>query len=169
MSTQSINYASPVALTIGLASLATSSTWLAGRESNEVDNTSNKYVDVEIQAKIRVGTTPTISTQIRLYAWGSDTAASGTNLDVIDGVDSAETITSAGVRDSLLKLLDVLDVDATTSDRDYYMGCTSLAQYFGGNMPRFWGLFVAHNTGVNLNSTGGNHVVQYTGIKYDVA
>lgn len=170
MTTTSINYASSAnALTISLASLASSSTWVGGCESSEIDNTTNKYTDVQVQGKIRVGTTPTASTFIKVYAWGSDTSLATTALDVLDGTDSAETITSVGVRDSMLKQIAAMSVDATTSDRDYYFGCDSLRRFFGGNMPRFWGLFVAHNTGVNLNSTGGNHVIKWTGVKYDSA
>ena len=85
MATSSVNYSSASAITIGLASLASSSTWLAGRESNEVDNSTNKYDDVFIQGKVRVGTTPTINTLILVFAWGSDVSAATTALDVIDG------------------------------------------------------------------------------------
>lgn len=169
MTTQTISYASPATITISLASLGTSSTFVAGRESNEIDNSSNKYVDVMLRGKVTVGTTPTANTQINIYVWGSEVAASATNLDVIDGVDSAETLTSFGVGFGFLKLAKVLQVDTNTTDRVYPMGLDSIAALFGGNMPKFWGLFVAHNTAVNLNSTGGNHEFIYTGIKYDFA
>jgi hypothetical protein len=37
-------------------------------------------------------------------------------------------------------------------------------------MPKFWGLFVAHNTGVNLRNNGVNtNSFSYAGIKYDAA
>lgn len=169
MTTQSINYAASAAITISLASIATSSTFVAGAESNQIDNSSNKYDDALLQGKITVGTTPTANTQILVYVWGSDTDITGAALDVLDGADSTETITSAGVRNGMLKLAGSLDVDSNTSNRVYYLGSIAIAQLFGGVMPKYWGLFVTHNTGVNLNSTGGNHVLQYTGIKYDFA
>jgi hypothetical protein len=87
----------------------------------------------------------------------------------MDGTDSAETITSAGVGRGFLKLAAVLDVDATTSDRVYGFGPVALAPLFGGVLPTHWGVFVAHNTGVNLNATGGNHVFSYIGVKYTSA
>ena len=68
-----------------------------------------------------------------------------------------------------LKLGASITVPAATSDVAYPVQPFSVAQLFGGIMPQFWGLFVAHNTGVNLNATGGNHVLNYTGIKFDVA
>jgi hypothetical protein len=34
-------------------------------------------------------------------------------------------------------------------------------------MPKFWGLYVAHNTGANLNASGSSF--EFVGIKYDVA
>jgi hypothetical protein len=165
MSTTTPLYATKTAIAIAIASLASSSTFLAGRESDQVDNTSNRYADVFVQGKVRVGTSPTANTQILIYVWGSDTSLVTTALDVLDGADSAETITSAGVRNGLLRLIATLDVDAVTSDRDYYMAATALAQFFGGVMPKFWGLFVTHNTGVALNATGGNHVFEFVGVK----
>lgn len=170
MATVTPNYAAKVALTISLASLGDDNTnQLAGRESNEVDNTSNKYVDCIVQGVIMVGTSPTASRNIWVYVWGSDTSAATTNLDVIDGVDSAETITNAGVRNTLFRLGAVIDVSATTSNVGYYFAPFSVAQLFGGVMPKFWGVFVVNGSGVALNATGANHVLNYTGVKYDVA
>ena len=45
-----------------------------------VDNTSNKYDDVLVQGKITVGTSPTASTLILVYVWGSDTSLATTAL-----------------------------------------------------------------------------------------
>lgn len=167
MAAVTVTYATPSALTITLASLATSSTLVAGRESNEIDNTTNKYVDALLQGKITTGTTPTTDKLIAVYVWGSDTSAATTARDVIDGADSVETITSDKIRDGFLRLAATMAVDAT-SDRTYEFGPVSVANLFGGVMPRYWGVFVTHATGVNLNSTGSNHAIQFTGIKYDV-
>lgn len=168
MATTTISYTTATTITCSVASVASSSTWVAGQESNEIDNTSNKYDDALVQGKITVGTTPTASTLILVYVWGSDTSAATTNLDTIDGVDSTETLTSAGVRDGFLKLGAAINVDATTSNRSYWFGPFSVADLFG-QVPKFWGLFVTHNTGANLNSTAGNHSFTYTGIKFDTA
>ena len=59
------------------------------------------------------------------------------------------------------RLAAVLRVDATTSDRDYPYEF-SARQAFGGSLPKSYSVFVAHNTGVNLNSTGSNHTYRYT-------
>lgn len=168
MATITPSYAASATITISPASLATSSTFVAGRESTVVDNSSNKYDDALFSGKVTVGTTPTINTQILVYVFApmDDTP---TYPDVMDGTDSAETITSAGVGRGFLKLAASLDVDATTSDRVYNFGPVSVASLFGGIMPKFWSVFVAHNTGVNLNATGGNHIFTYIGVKFDVA
>lgn len=168
MATMTINYASPATITISPASLATSSDWTAGRESDAVDNTTNKYVDALVSGKVTVGTTPTINTFINIYVYAQhdDTP---TYQDVFDGTDSAETVTSSGVLNGVVRLLGTLTVSATTSDRTYYLAPTSVAQLFGGILPKRWGLFVSHNSGVNLNATGSNHEFKYTGVKYDVA
>lgn len=140
----------------GIHSLATSSTWTAGYEWFVCDNTAGtptNPLDRIIQGKVRVGTTPTTNTEIRIYVVGSYDGS--TWPDVFDGTASAETVTSEGVRDGFAKLAAVLRVDSTTSDRDYFFNF-NLAPLFGGVMPKKVAVFVAHNTGVNLNSTSGN-------------
>ena len=165
MATATIQYGSKTPITIGVESTATSSDFTAGRESTEVDNSSNLFVDALVEGYISVGTTPTADTFIAVKAWGSDTSLASTAKDVLDGTDSVETLTSEGVGAGFLKVIKTLHVDATTSDVKYYFGPVALTDLFG-EMPKYWGLFVSHNTGVNLNSTAGNHVINYTGIKY---
>ena len=168
MATATINYTGPTTITLSSASLGTSSTFVAGRESTEIDNTTTKYIDAPLEGFETVGTTPTADTEIRVYVWGSHTSLGTTTRDVLDGTDSAETITSEGVRDGFMKRVATMRVDATTTDRKYQYGPISIRDVFG-EMPQYWGVFVTHNTGVNLNSTAGNHEHKYTGIKYDSA
>lgn len=117
------------------------------------------YLDALIELTPMVGTTPTINTEIRAYLFP---IGDGGTLypDVFDGTPSAETVTSAGVRDSFAKLAGVGIVDSTTSDRAYPMNFNVLS--FFPTAPKKVGVFVAHNTGVNLNSTAGNQKYQYT-------
>lgn len=148
-------------LTNAIQSLATSSTWLAGYESATIDNTTNLYLDYIFDGKVTVGTTPTINTEIRIYVVAS---VDGTVWpDVFDGTTGAETVTSAGVGSGFLKLASVMRVDATTSDRSYPF-TFSVASLFGGVVPPKFVIFTTHNTGVNLNSTGGNQVFTYRGV-----
>ena len=143
----------------GLTSLGSSSTWLAGYEWFEVDISSTPPRDVRHDGKIRVGTSPTANTEIRLYLVASN---DGTNWpDVFDGTASAETVTSEGVRDGFAKLAAIMRVDSTTSNRDYFYEFNAAA-VFGGSLPKKYVVFVAHNTGVNLNSTAGEHTYRYT-------
>jgi len=169
MATTTINYSSNTTITISPASTASSTTFVAGRESNEIDNTTNKYIDALVQGKVTVGTTPTVNTTIAIYVWGADTSLATTAIDTLDGTDSAVTLTNTGILYSALKLGTVITVTAATSDIDYAFAPFSVASRFGGHMPKYWGLYVTHNTGVNLNATGGNHVFSFNGIKYDVA
>ena len=169
MATRTINYSSNTTITISPASLASSSTFVAGRESNEIDNTTNKYIDALVQGKVTVGTTPTANTVISIYVWGADTSLATTAIDVLDGTDSAETLTNTGVLYSALRLGASINVLATTSDVGYNFAPFTVAPLFGGVMPKFWGIFIAHSTVAALNATGGNHVLSFNGIKEDIA
>ncbi len=154
-----LKYGTPAAYTITLASLATNSTLVTGRESTAVDNSSNCYQDYLIGGKITTGTSPTTNTYIGVWAVGIlDDAPVWP--DVFDGTDSAETWTSVNVRDNCAKRLASIIV-SNTSDVTYYFGPVSLAAAFGGVVPSSHVIFVAHSTAVNLNSTSSNHAIYY--------
>lgn len=157
-----IAYVASAAYAIDLSSLASSSSFTAGREGTAILNTSNLYLDFMSAGKITVGTTPTTLKSIRVYAYGSvnDTPVYP---DVLDGTDSAETITNAEVL-ATMPLLAEMPVVSTTSNIEYWMFPKSIAGAFGGLVPKNHGLFVAHDTVAALNSTAGNHVLSYTGI-----
>ena|SRR3990172_3700874 len=138
-------------LTITLDSLASDTNLLAGRESAVVDNSSNLYLDYLLAGVIPTGTSPTDAKEIDVYVAGL--INDSTYVDVLDGTDSNETITSAGIRDSGLKLACRIATN-NTSDRVYPFGPISVAALFGGQVPLKFSVFVVHNTGVNLKSTG---------------
>lgn len=170
MATVTVNYSANTAITFDLSSLGTSSTFVAGRESTEIDNTTNKYVDCIVNVKGITGhatTAPTVGQQIVLYCWGADTSLATTAIDVLDGTDSAETLGHVSVLNSL-RLCGAATVTVATAGLVYYFQPFSIASKFGGVMPKFWGLFVAHNhTGALGASNSG--LFSYNGVKYDVA
>lgn len=156
-------YATEAALTITLASLGTSSTWVAGRQSTVVDNSANLYLDYLVSGRVTVGTSPTAATQIRIYAF-TTVGLTATYPDTFGASDAAVTISSVGIGQGFLKYIATLNVDATTTNAAYYFGKVSLARLFGGVCPKTWGIFCTHNTGANLNSTGGNQYIVVEGI-----
>ena len=152
-----------------LSALASSATFVAGRESSQVDNTTNKYVDVLVSGSVSVGTTPTANTSILVYVYGADTSLATTAIDVLDGTDSAETLTNTGILNAL-RLGAAINVPAATTDVQYFVLPFSVAALFGGVVPKFWGLYVAQNTGVALRTNAINtNSFEYVGIKYDIA
>lgn len=174
MATSSTNYSSTTdttAITITLASLATSSTLVAGRESTVVDNTSNKYNDVIVTGQITTGTSPTTGKTIAVYLYAPLKVTSGTSTypvagsTALTGSDAAATF-DAEQRSGGLRLMQTVSINST-SDRAYSFRF-SIANTLG-YVPLKWGLWIVHDTGVNLNATSGNHWFHYTGIKYDIA
>jgi hypothetical protein len=152
-----VAYGTASDLTITLASLASDTNLLAGRESATLDNTSTLALDYLISGKVTAGTSPTASRSIEVWAVGS---WDGTTWpDVFDGTESAETITSADIKASICRLIAAM-ATANTSDRVYHFGPVSLAAAFGGVLPPKVVLFVTHSTAVALNSTAGNHQIR---------
>lgn len=156
-----IAYAADGQFTITLASLATSSTFVAGQEATSVSNGTNKYLDYEITGKITTGTSPTVDKEIRLY-YVKPINDTPTWPDVFDGTDSAETVTNTYILDKLV--LGWSGSNSATSNVTYpIVSALTLAQAWGV-VPDNFTVFVAHSTAVNLNSTAGNHEISYRGI-----
>lgn len=154
-------------ITIGLGSLASSATFTAGRESTQIDNTSNNYLDATVFGRVTVGTTPTVDTSIMVYVYGADESLATTPIGtVMDGTDSDETITTTSLNSSLA-FAAAITVLVGTSDITYNITPFSVTQSLGLTaLPKFWGLFVAHDTVAALHATAGNHVFEYVGHKY---
>lgn len=170
MATISQEYTASATITISPENVATSATRVAGVESGVVSNISNKYLDVLVSGKWTAGTSPT-GGQLDVWVYApisDDLASSVTYPDAIDGTSSAETISSENVRNGGMKLATSVLMD-TTTDRTYPIAPFSVASLFGGVMPSRWGLFLSHNSGVNSNSTGGNHAWSYIGLKISSA
>jgi hypothetical protein len=170
MATETINYTASALVfgTTDLDSLASSSTWLAGRESAVISNASTLYVDMALTGRFKANnTSPTIG-QIHVYV-GAALNSTPEYPDVFDGTSSAETVTTADIKNSILKLAALITTDAT-ANRIYEFAPVSIASLFGGIMPQRFFVFVTHSMVQALNATatnGGQCWVQ--GIKYDLA
>lgn len=172
MATTTVTYSANTTISMDLINLATSTpanSFLSGRGSAQIDNTSNKYMDCTVSGFVSVGTTPTANTVIGIYVYGADTSLATTALDTqLDGTNRAVALTNAGILNAL-RLGATVAVPANTSDVQYIVLPFSVASLFGGVMPKFWGLYVAHNTAVNLRNNAVNtNSFDFVGIKYDV-
>jgi hypothetical protein len=167
MSTQNIAYSANTAITMDLSALGSSATFVAGRSSAEVDNTTNKYDKVIVRGLIIVGTTPTLPCQLNVYIVGADTSMATTNIDTLAGTDAAKTLTNTTVLTNALVLARAMPILVNTSNTTYYMSPVEISQFFGGIVPKFWGLFVAHNHTAALKTDAGNtNSFSYNGITY---
>jgi hypothetical protein len=152
---------SVVTHTITLASLASDTNLVAGREGTSIDNNAtDDAIDSMVGGKVTTGTTPTASKQIEIWLAGSYDGTS------YSGAATGSDANLTPSEKTLLKLLTIIPT-VNTSDKTYTWGPFSVAQAFGGTMPRKWSVFVVHNTGANLNATGGNHEVKHTPVKYE--
>lgn len=152
--------ADSAALTITLASLATSSTLRVGREATAIVNTSDLDLDKPITGLITVGTTPVVGTVIEIWATMplKITAGAAAWGDSMTGSDAAFTCTSDPTKFGMFRLVASIAVDSATSNRGYPFVGNSIASLFP-SVPAMLNFFATHNTGVNLNATAGNHYI----------
>lgn len=156
------SYPNSTAITLTLASLAsTTADPPVGRESTEVVQSTDLGLDVLIDGKITTGTSPTASKRIRIWAWGA--GYDGSTVRRPAGATGSDAgLTPAGNYLTALRLLHWIDTGSTSNATYSFAGISLLACFGGLFIPVRWGLFVDHNTGVNLNSTGSNHEIRYT-------
>lgn len=165
-----VAYGSSAAPTITLASLAASSSLLAGRESTAVSNASNKYLDYLCAGNYRAAASNNQAGSIYTCIVGprDDTP---TWPDVFDGTDSTETVTDAGTFNAICRIMSSIAADNTAS-QTWYWGPVALASLFGGIVPVQFVFFVTHNIQTSTNAwsaTEGDHSVKYTPIYATVA
>lgn len=157
----SISYANSTAVTITLASLASGQ--FTARESTAVDNSTNLYDDAIVYGAFKLGSGTTANDKaIYLYFYGSE---NGTNFTWnASGTDAALTLSTptnfAGPA--------VVSINSNPGSAvSIVVG--SVASYFGGVLPRKWGVIVNNYTNLSLDATEANSSVSYSGIKYSAA
>jgi len=155
-----LSFTAATVITCTLASLASSGTFVAGREAAGVDNSSARNIDSEITAKLTTGTSPTVDTELRVYGYQALNPDTPLYPDTISGTNAAVTLTSTYQLSGGFLLLGSSAVSATSSI-GYPIKCLSTAQAWGKE-PKRWGLYITHNTAVALHATGTNHVLTYT-------
>jgi hypothetical protein len=151
-----VSYGTPTAITITLASLASSAT--AGRASASVQNASN-YLDalVFVRAKAAVAT-PANDKCIYVFAYGSLDEASPQFGDQCTGADAGITFDNP----TQLRLIGIVNLSA--SGAACKAGPFSVAAAFGGILPKRWGIAVRNYSGMALSATGTDHDVKYQGV-----
>lgn len=165
MATRVNTYRATSNLTVtGLASLATSSTLIAGWLSPVIDNSSQVDLDEILTGSIALGNSATAG-QIAIYAiaplddsnWpASSILSSGTF-----GSAGAATFKDTTNRDAVAVLLWTCATRADPGTDDvYHIAASSIAGAFGGFMPKKVQLFVTHSTGVNTAASGHQLTVQ---------
>lgn len=145
-------FSASAGFTITLASLA-SSTSGAGRQSTLVDNSTTRYTKIVVYVKVKQGSSPTGNRGVYVYGIRSD----GTlRSDGAGASDAAITVLNS-------PLLGTLTNKASPSTGDVLYG--EFVFYDPG--PE-WGIAIVHDTGVNLDSTEGNHDYNWVGVLPEV-
>jgi len=154
MSDIKLKFAASAAFTITLASLTNNS----ARQSTEIDNSTNLYLDALIGGKITSPGSGTSATGlVAIYAFAS--ADDQTNRTENAGAsDAAITLTSP----TNLRLVGLVNVVANSTT--YRFGPFSVAAAFGGVLPKYWGIVVVNLTGGTLDATGSNHAISHQGV-----
>jgi len=153
MATQlNISYGSKVNIGITLEGLADGE-W---RQSDAVDNSSNKYLDALVGGFIKTGAGSGAGDYVDVYVSGSiDDGATF-------GGDCSGSDDAYGGEDKNLTFLKRIHTEAENTTFEF--GPWSIAAAFGGVLPRHWVLVFDNESDSTLDGTGSNHEVHYQGI-----
>jgi hypothetical protein len=159
-------YAASVEVTITLASLAASSTLLAGQESTFIDNRTNLFLNYTMAGHYKAGAANAQVGAINTAIVGCEGDGAGTPVwqNVFDGTDSTETVSLQSVYDQICKVGSSI---TTTATNDLVWPFNfSVAGLFGGDCPLAFVVFVSHNAETSTNvwsATEGDHSIVATG------
>lgn len=160
MAQDSVLYGTSTAITITLASLGDSAT--VGRQSTVIDNTSNLYDDAEVTVSLTTAGTMATPFVVYVYIFGSEDGTLYTQDDgTIGASDAAYTVNAA----SNLKGPFIISTPTTAKVYNGVIG--SVASFFGGNMPRKWGIVVVNDSGAALSGSGNS--ASYSGLNTTIA
>ena len=140
--------AASASFTITLGGLANGS----ARQSTEIDNTTNLYVGAYVACNIKLGTSPTSNTIISVYILRNDNNATPIRDDAAGASDAAITIKNA-------TLIGTLTTGGSAATGDVLKGV-----FYVDNLGPKWSIAIKNDTGVALDATNGNHVVNYVGV-----
>lgn len=143
-----------------------------------VDNTTNLFIDVSVGGQIDLDTTTGIivageSFDIYVAAQFDYDTASSYNSGIDTGLTANDSTLTADTDFNPLNLifLTSVAVEATTPDvsQGYNWFVGSVAQAFGGIMPKRWMLVGHNNTGATTTATVSTTIINYNGITYTTA
>jgi hypothetical protein len=164
MSVGTISFeSSPATITCTLTSLANAG-W---RQTAEVDNSTNQFIEVFVTGSIQIGAVSGDGAII-IYAYGS---VDGTTYS--GGVGTTDQTITWGTTGSTsyygyrqLFPVGYISISSNDDNKDIKWGPFSLSQAFSGVVPKKWGLVFYNTTGLALHATGTNNAVKYLGVKY---
>lgn len=157
MSTIKALYGSEQTFTITLAGLTNGS----ARQTTEIDNSSNLYLDALVQFQIKTGSGAGAGSFVEIRAYAS--ADNGTTRTENAGAsDAAITLTSP----ENTPLVDIINTPAATTT--YKGNPASVAKAFGGVLPKKWGIIIVNRSASTLSATEGDHLKLWQGIQEQV-
>jgi hypothetical protein len=140
--------------TFNIASLANN----ALRMSSVVDNTTNKYVDAFVQVSVTLGTgTPVDPKSYRLYIYGG--LVNNLFPDRLTGTDATVTYLAPF---NYIIITDAIIFTPSSGGLVWSTNPFTVARWFGGRMPPFWGIGIRNVSGVAFAAAG--HSAKYMGI-----
>lgn len=169
MATTKPVYAASVSLNFStnLNSLASSSNLRTGVQSDEVDNSTNRYDEVLVSGTIKLGTNPVASTFIGIWIVASLDGTTGVYPDTIGASTQGIGWGTTGMRDAGAKLLKTILVDTTTTGDEFSLNNEPISPLFGGVVPQFWVVYLSQSTTVALNSSAGS--LNYLGVHWETS
>lgn len=140
-------FSTPVPITITLGGLANGS----AQQGALYDNSSTRHDRITVYAKVKLGTSPVANGYVGLYLIRDD-GAGGVRDDGAGAVNAAITLQNAWQFGSL-------KAGTSPATGDVLQGSFALTDSVG---PKFT-IAVLNATGVALDATSGNHLIEFVG------
>lgn len=160
---QYTKYAASSSYTITLASLASDTNLLVGREGALIDNSTLGYADYLVGGFFQLAASGTLTANRSIELWAVAPISDTVWPSPFAGSDAGRTIVLQANKNTICKFL-YSTLTTSTNSSVYRFSGVSVARAFGGVLPDRFTLFVTQNTGQALDGTAANHGITIKGV-----
>lgn len=160
---QYIKYAASASYGMTIASLASDTNLLVGREGPLIDNSVLGYDDYIVGGFVQVASSGTLTANRSIELWAVAPISDSVWPSPFAGSDGGRTISLQANKNNICYLV-WSALTTNTNSSIYWFSGRSIRQAFRGALPEKFTLFLTQNTGQSLDSTAGNHNITIKGV-----
>ena len=160
---QYTKYAASASYGMTIASLASDTNLLVGREGPLIDNSVLGYADYHVGGFFQLAASGTLTANRSIELWAVAPISDSLWPSPFAGSDGGRTISLQANKNTICRFV-YSTFTTSTNGSIYRFSGASVASAFGGFLPEKFTLFLTQNTGQALDSNASLHAIHIKGV-----